>query len=65
MNLLEDLVNHETKLIERVGYKDSDFDSRTKKNIGKLFKLLLIEQIVEESDKHNVSKRTMDFGVVR
>lgn len=26
MNVLEDLVTQETKLIERLGYKNSDFD---------------------------------------
>ena len=46
-------------------YKDSNKKINTKKNIVKLAKLLLIEEIIEESDKHNVSKRTMNFDSIQ
>lgn len=55
---LEELKNDADMLLQKMGYPTNSFSVKTKGYIKKLFKLVIIERIAEESEHHN-SKRML------
>ena len=58
-NIKDDLLADSDKLVEVIGYNPNELSEKMKEYIRKLFKLLVIEQIIEESEKYNLARETI------